>query len=179
MPLPAESFGPTSVTAMSPMTMTRSKPEVTARQTEAKSKPESHIEPPAAQASSNEAAPRPVEHAPDPAIAGESDLDPFAEEEGVTFSPGGTEARRGREVKLKRPRIDLGFMAEATRLSGRDLAIRMSIATDGVGHPSRVVVLDSSGSDLIDDAVRLAMYDSWFGGKMPDNFAFTVRFVRR
>lgn len=116
---------------------------------------------------------------PDPAEQGPSDLDAFAKEESVSFTRGGMEARGGREVKLKRPRVDLSFMADATRLTGDAFAVTMMIETDPTGHPSRVDVIDSSDSAIIDDAVRLAMYDSWFGGKMPDRFKFTVRFRRR
>lgn len=191
----ASEFGPLSVTAISPLAMKVPESKKEGKATEPPTEPlaeqiaveqkateqkEAELTPtkdaePAKQTEAQQAS----AEKPDPAEQGESDLDPFAKEEGVSFTPGGTMARQGREVKLARPRIDLGFMADATRMSGRDLVVRMSIETDGVGHPTRVSVLDTSGSNTIDDAVRLAMYDSWFGGKMPDRFPFTVRFVRR
>ena len=135
--------------------------------------------PRASEAETATAQPTPPVVQADPAKQGESDLDPFAKEESITFAPGGSVAREGREVKLARPRVDLGFMADATRITGDLIAVRMDVKTDATGHPRDVRVLDSSGSAVIDDAVRLAMFDSWFGGKMPDRFPFTVRFVRR
>ena len=184
----ATAFGPVSVTAMLPLAVTPPKSAEEDSPTERSS--EQRVEQKPAEEPKTEAVKaseltKPTEpelassEKPEPAEQGESDLDPFAKEEGVSFTPGGTIARQGREVKMARPRIDLGFMADATRMSGRDLVVRMSIETDGVGHPTRVQVVDSSGSNTIDDAVRLAMYDSWFGGKMPVRFPFTVRFVRR
>jgi hypothetical protein len=191
----ASEFGPLSVTAISPLAVKVPESRNEGKATEPPTEPQAeHVAVEHKATEPNEAEPAPTEEAqsakpteaqqasadePDPAQQGESDLDPFAKEEGVSFTPGGTMARQGREVKLARPRIDLGFMADATRMSGRDLVVRMSIETDGVGHPTRVSILDTSGSNTIDDAVRLAMYDSWFGGKMPDRFPFTVRFVRR
>lgn len=187
------SLGPESVTPVSPLAVrstataktqqvvSEPPPDVTAAELTKDQPPEPSPQllnkTPAA--ADEPAQPQQVAQKPDPAQAGDSDFDPFATEEGVSFSPGGTSARRGREAKLSRPRIDLGFRAEATRIWGRGLVVRMRIETDAAGHPSRVVVLESSGSDVIDDAVRLAMYDSWFGGKMPDSFVFTVKFVDR
>lgn len=115
---------------------------------------------------------------PDPADAGPSDLDPFAKAEGVDFTPGGIEARTGRPVKLVKPRIDLAFMADATVLRGRKATILLKIETDASGTPTRVEVVKSSGSRQIDDAIRLAMFSSHFGGKMPDAFPFGITLWR-
>jgi hypothetical protein len=111
---------------------------------------------------------------PDPGDAGPSDLDAFAKAEGVDFNRGGIQARTGRPVKLVRPRIDLGFMADVTTFGGRKSTILLRIETDAQGKPSRVEVVKSSGSKQIDDAIRLAMFSSWFGGKMPDAFPFGI-----
>lgn len=116
---------------------------------------------------------------PDPANLGTSDVDPFATEEGITFGPGGVKAREGREIRLVRPRVDLGFNVDYTRLQGRRIAIKLQIETDAAGMPRNVRVSQSSGSSIIDDAVCLAMYESWFGGKAPDQFTFVVTFVSR
>lgn len=113
----------------------------------------------------------PTESAP----AGQTDSDAFAKVEGISLI-GGTKARRGREVRLTRPRIDLAFRAEMTRLQKRRVGVVFRITTDDSGRPRNVVTLRSSGSDQIDESVRLALFDSWFGGKMPDEFSFEVRF---
>jgi outer membrane biosynthesis protein TonB len=115
---------------------------------------------------------------PDPADAGPSDLDAFAQTEGAEFTRGGIKSATGREVRLVRPRVDLGFMAEATRLYGQKVQIKLWVVTADDGKPRQVQVLRSSGSDVIDDAVRLALYDSWFGGKQPDAFEFVVVLYR-
>ena len=111
---------------------------------------------------------------PDPADAGPSDLDPFAKAEGVDFKPRGLEARTGRPVKLVRPRIDLAYMADATAMRGRKTTILLKIETDEQGTPTRVDIVRSSGSASIDHAIRLAMFSSFFGGKMPDTFPFGI-----
>jgi outer membrane biosynthesis protein TonB len=130
--------------------------------------PEQKPQEPAPQATASSAT-------PDPADAGKSDLDAFAVEESATFARGGIEARKGRQVELVRPRVDLSFLADATRLQ-RPLTVKLQIDTDKTGKPREVKLLQSSGSSTIDDAVRLAIYDSWFGGKMPDSFPFTISF---
>ena len=119
-------------------------------------------------------APKATPAKPDPAEAGPSDLDLFAKAEGVDFKPGGLEARTGRPVKLVRPRIDLGYMLDATALRGRKTTILLKIETDASGTPTHVDIVQSSGSTSIDDAIRLAMYSSHFGGKMPDAFPFGI-----
>ena len=160
--------------------------EVKAETNDAKATNEKRVgpqraEPRAETAAKNEQRQTPAQPSPpvesNPAPKAESDLDPFAKDEGIDFTPGGVKARQGREVKLVRPRIDLGFMADATRLRGSDIVVKLEISTDGAGKPRLVDVKQSSGSEVIDNAVRVAAYDSWFGGRMPDEFPFTVRFV--
>lgn len=111
----------------------------------------------------------------DPAPQGDSDSDQFADAEGVTFA-GGMKARKGRELKIARPRIDLAFRSAFTRLAGSNIYVGMRITTDEKGNPTNVEILHSSGSRDIDESVKLAMYSSWFGGKMPDRFLFSVGF---
>lgn len=113
-----------------------------------------------------------------PVPQGQSDLDAFAREEGADFTPGGMKARAGREVKLARPRINLAFMADATALYGRGLRVLMMIETDANGRPRNVTVIESSGSEVIDNAVRVAAFDSWFGPPMSSRFAYGVHFPR-
>ena len=116
--------------------------------------------------------------ADDPADAGPSDLDAFAKADGVEFKRGGIEARSGRPVKLARPRIDLRFMADATTLRGQSVLVGLRVETDETGAVRDARIVKSSGSAPIDDAVRLAVFDSWFGGKMPDAFPFGVTLWR-
>ena len=134
---------------------------------EAKAKPRAAVE-------VKPAAPPSREQKADPADAGPSDLDAFAKNDGVEFTRGGVEARTGRPVKLARPRVDFRFIADATARSGHSLSVELQIDTDATGAAKNVRVTKSSGSEPIDDAIRLAMYDSWFGGKMPDSFPFGV-----
>lgn len=110
-----------------------------------------------------------------PAPQGVSDVDPFAKVEGVSLV-GGVKARQGREIKFTRPRVDLAFRAEFTRLAKRRMEVMFRITTDSSGRPRNVEILKSSGSEQIDESLRLALFDSWFGGKMPDEFPFAVRF---
>ena len=109
----------------------------------------------------------------DPAPRGESDLDQFADAEGISLL-GGTKARKGRELKFARPRVDLAFRAAFTRLSDGKMFVAFRITTDEKGSPRNVEILHSSGSEDIDDSLRLAVYSSWFGGKMPDTFDFVI-----
>ncbi len=112
---------------------------------------------------------------PDPAPQGETDADPFAEAEGISLV-GGVKARKGREIKFSRPRVDLAFRAEFTRLVNRKMRVGFRIKTDEEGWPRNVEIVQSSGSADIDESLRMALFDSWFGGKMPDEFPFVIRF---
>jgi protein TonB len=147
-------------------------PEAEPDARESEAKPEQKSKPPAEAVAA--APPKAMPLPPDPADAGPSDLDPFAKAEGVDFTPGGIEARTGRPVKLVKPRIDLAFMVDATVMRGRKTTILLKIETDETGTPKRVDVVKSSGSRQIDDAIRLAMFSSHFGGKMPDTFPFGI-----
>jgi hypothetical protein len=112
---------------------------------------------------------------PNPAPQGQSDVDPFAKAEGISLV-GGVKARQGREIKFSRPRVDLAFRAEFTRLAKRRMEALFRITTDASGRPRNIEILRSSGSEQIDESLRLALFDSWFGGKMPDEFPFAIRF---
>ncbi len=105
--------------------------------------------------------------------ASDSEVDPFATRHGVEFRPGGMEARGGREIKARRPRVDLAFLADATRL-GRPIGMTFRVSIDAGGSVDRVEVVRSSGSGHIDDAVRLAIYESRFGPPAPAEFLFGV-----
>lgn len=109
----------------------------------------------------------------EPAPSGQSDLDPFANAEGISLV-GGTKARKGRELRFARPRVDLAFRAAFTRLSDGRMFVAFRITTDARGNPRDVEILRSSGSADIDESLRLAVYSSWFGGKMPDTFDFVI-----
>jgi TonB family protein len=103
----------------------------------------------------------------------DSESDPFTTRHGVEFRPGGTLARGGREIKARRPRVDLAFLADATRL-GRPIGMTFRVSIDERGSVDRVDVVRSSGSGHIDDAVRLAIYESRFGPPAPAEFLFGV-----
>ncbi len=109
----------------------------------------------------------------DPAPQGMSDSDQFAEAEGVSLV-GGMKARKGRELRFARPRVDLAFRSAYTRVVNEGSFVAFRITTDDKGHARNVILLHSSGSSDIDDSLRLAVYESWFGGKTPDTFVFVI-----
>jgi len=105
----------------------------------------------------------------------DQDSDPFSATQAYEFRPGGTRARGGRDVKLRRPRIDLRFRVDATRL-GTPFGLLVEITIGPDSRPTSVIIITSSGSEAIDDAVRLALFDSTFGSPAPDKFRFGVLF---
>ncbi len=109
----------------------------------------------------------------EPAPVAPSDSDAFSKIDRVDSQFGSVKSRDGRELRLVRPRVDLAFRADATTI-GRKIDVVLDITTDATGRPRDVRIVKTSGSEVIDDAVRLAMYDSWFGGKMPDRFSFVI-----
>lgn len=107
--------------------------------------------------------------------ASDQDSDPFSAEQAYEFRAGGTRARGGRDVKMHRPRVDLQFRADVTRL-GMPLGILTEITIGEDSKPIDVVIIKSSGSEAIDDAVRLALFSSTFGQPAPAKFKFGVLF---
>lgn len=107
--------------------------------------------------------------------ASDQDSDPFSAEQAYEFRPGGTRARGGRDVKMKRPNVDLQFRADVTRL-GTPIGILTEITIDKDSKPIDVVIIKSSGSQAIDDSVRLAIFRSTFGQPAPATFRFGVLF---
>jgi outer membrane biosynthesis protein TonB len=114
---------------------------------------------------------------PDPASASYTDSDPFSTKLAAEFQSGRTNARGGRAFSVRRPRIDLGFRADATRL-GTPIACTFRVVIDSAGHPTIVEVVRSSGSERIDQATRLALFEAWFdpaNGPKSFNFAIIYR----
>jgi outer membrane biosynthesis protein TonB len=114
---------------------------------------------------------------PDPGAASYTDSDPFSTKFAAEFQSGKTNARGGRAFSVRRPRIDLGFRADATRL-GAPIACTFRITIDASGYPTVVEVVRSSGSERIDQATRLALFEAWFdpdGGPRAFNFAIIYR----
>lgn len=103
------------------------------------------------------------------------DADAFSTREGADFRRGKLDARGGRERRLTRPQIDLAFRSDVTRL-GLPIGVLLLVTIDAAGTPTDVVVLDSSGSDAIDQAVRMAMFRSWFEPAGDKTFRFGVAF---
>ena len=114
---------------------------------------------------------------PDPGAVSYTDSDPFSTKFAAEFQPGGTSARGGRAFSVRRPRVDLGFRADATRL-GTPIGCTFRITIDTAGRPKVVEVIRSSGSERIDQATRLALFDAWFDpadGPRTFNFAIVYR----
>jgi outer membrane biosynthesis protein TonB len=113
----------------------------------------------------------------DPAMFANNDMDAFSMESGLTMQPGGTKVRKGRPIdKLRQPRIDLAFQADARAIRGT-IGVVYVIAIDETGKPRDVSVKQSSGSVTIDEAWRRALLETTFGGKRPDTFTFGVAIV--
>ncbi len=98
--------------------------------------------------------------AADPAPMSESESDPFSKTGGVDFRGGKMDARFGRAFKSVRPR--LSFAAELDLMGLKSPRIVLKIAIDDDGKVTKVEVLRSTGSKLVDQPVTVAMYQWWF-----------------
>lgn len=114
---------------------------------------------------------KPVEATADFAPISDTDSDPFSTKHAVEIGAGGVKARGGREFRIVRPRIDLAFRAEVTRL-GTPLGMSFQITLDAKGRPETVEIVRSSGSDVIDRTIRLSLFDAWFEPGEPRRFTF-------
>lgn len=106
-----------------------------------------------AQAASNEPA-------ADPAVMSPSESDAFSTLGGIEFRDGRIESRLGRAFKSVRPQLSLAARIDLMSLAERRIVLK--IAIDATGKVTGVDVMRSTGSDLVDQPVRLAMYEWWF-----------------
>jgi hypothetical protein len=113
-----------------------------------------------------------------PAPQGESDSDAFSSSPGsIEFRGGKVVARLGRQHRITRPRINLAGLVDTVSL--HQLALVMELRIDTTGNVVAARIVQSSGSDQIDQACRLAAYEWWFEplkGRSTETFAFGIRF---
>ena len=113
----------------------------------------------------------------DPAPQGDSESAAFSSAGGVDFRGGKVEARLGRRHRITRPRINLAGMVDTVSL--RHLALQMELRIDATGNVVAARIVQSCGSDQIDQACRLAAYEWWFEprqGNASETFTFGIRF---
>ncbi len=96
-----------------------------------------------------------------PAEQKDRDLDLSSEEIALEVSAGKVVARKGRQVKLARPKSNLATFVDSATITFPAL-IKMKVDVDESGSVRRVTILRSSGSSSIDRAMELAIYESWF-----------------
>lgn len=95
----------------------------------------------------------------DPAPMSDSESDPFSNAGSATFSQGRVEARYGRKVKTVRPR--LSFAAQADLFGLQYPIVILKVKIDDTGKVTSVDILKSSGSNEVDLACQMALYDWW------------------
>jgi TonB family protein len=117
--------------------------------------------------------------AADPAVMSASESDAFSALGGIEFRDGRMESRLGRSFKSVRPR--LSFAAQLDLLSISNPRLVLKVAIDTAGNVTAVDVVKSTGSTLIDQPVKVAMYQWWFepakgpGGKaVGETFLFPI-----
>jgi TonB family protein len=126
----------------------------------------------AAQAKSNKPA-------ADPAIMSPSESDAFSALGGVDFRDGRMDSRFGRSFKSVRPRLSFAAQLDLMSISQPRLVLKIGI--DAAGNVTAVDVVKSTGSTLIDQPVKVAMYQWWFepvkgadGKAISDTFVFPI-----
>jgi TonB family protein len=98
--------------------------------------------------------------AADPAIMSPSESDAFSTLGGIEFRDGRMDARLGRAFKSVRPQLSFAAQVELFALANPRMILRLSI--DATGKVTAVDVVSSSGSDLVDQPVKIALYQWWF-----------------
>jgi TonB family protein len=127
--------------------------------------------------------PGPAVAAADPAPMSESESDAFSRVLNVSVPRNGKiTARRGREFKSVKPRLELKGWLDITSL--RDPSVVMRVKVDETGKVMDVRVIKSSGSENIDLPTTLAMYKWWIepgkdkqGKPVPDVVVITFSFL--
>jgi TonB family protein len=117
----------------------------------------------------------------DPAPQGDSEVDPFSVLGSAEFRAGKVTVRAGRQVKTRRPKIQLAGMVDLFENSQAQVVLRVSV--DATGKVTDAQVSRSSGSNELDQPCRVAMYEWWFepkksadGKPIPDVFQFAINF---
>ncbi|MCC7351468.1 MAG: hypothetical protein IT446_12950 [Phycisphaerales bacterium] len=113
----------------------------------------------ASAAQTNDAKPGSTAPPADPAPMSDSESDPFSNAGSVTFAQGKVEARYGRKVKTVRPR--LSFAAQADLFGLQYPSVILKVKIDSTGKVISVDILKTSGSDEVDLACQMALYDWW------------------
>ncbi|MDB5354088.1 MAG: TonB family protein [Phycisphaerales bacterium] len=127
-------------------------------------------------------APGPDRPAADPAQESDSESDAFQKTASADlFQDGKLEVRKGRKVKTTRPHILLGGQVSLIAMGQATVVLKISI--DETGKVTGADILQSSGSNDVDQPCRVAVYDWWFeptrnkaGRPVPDVIVFTIRF---
>jgi TonB family protein len=110
-----------------------------------------------------------------------SEADPFSKEGSVKFQHGKTDVQFGRKHKLIRPRFDLAVQLDLLAMS-LPITLVLKLRLDEQGNVAAADVEQSSGSKLLDHAVKITAYKWWFEPKKlkdssPDEFLFTIEFL--
>jgi len=117
--------------------------------------------------------------AADPAPMSDSESDAFSTLGGVDFRDGKMEARFGRAFKSVRPRLSLAAQIDLMSIARPRMVLKVAI--DAKGEVTAVDVVRSTGSEQVDQPVKVAMYQWWFepakgpnGQPAADTFLFPI-----
>jgi TonB family protein len=119
--------------------------------------------------------------AADPAPLAESETDPFSVSGAVRFRAGKSDVQLGRKHKVVRPRFDIGAQSDMLKLR-TPLVVALKIELDATGKVTHVDFARSSGSEAIDQAIMIAVYQWWIeptkdksGRPVKDLIPFVIR----
>jgi TonB family protein len=116
----------------------------------------------------------------EPAPQLDSESDAFSKEGSVKFQHGKTDVQFGRKHKLIRPRFDLAVQDDLLTMQ-LPIKLVLKLRLDGKGNVAAADVEKSSGSKLLDHAVKVTSFKWWFEPKKskdtPDEFLFTIVFL--
>jgi TonB family protein len=125
--------------------------------------------------------PGPADSAASQAPQGQSDSDPFAVVGSAEFRPGSTKVQLGRKHRITRPRLSWDTVYDFQGMLSASVTLELQL--DETGQVISAIVLQSSGSQSIDQPCRLAAYEWWFepakdatGKPVKDTIKFTIKF---
>ena len=98
--------------------------------------------------------------AADPAIESPSESDAFSTLGGIEFRDGRMDSRLGRAFKSVRPQLSLAAQIDLMGLADPRIVLKLRI--DATGKVVAVDVVQSTGSDSVDQPVKLVMYQWLF-----------------
>jgi TonB family protein len=101
--------------------------------------------------------PGPAKPAADPAPQSDTDSDPFTTKGSVKFKQGSTEVQFGRKHTIVHPQFGLGAQTDLLQLR-QPVVLILALHLDETGSVRHVDILQSSGSDNIDEACKTAAY---------------------